>query len=48
MLYKYATSFIEFFIGFSLGILLCDFFERKHPTQFKQVKNFIFNRTKTD
>lgn len=35
MLFHYISNFYNFFIGFSLGILLNDFFNRKYPNEFK-------------
>jgi len=35
MLFHYINNFYNFFIGFSLGILLNDFLNRKYPNEFK-------------
>lgn len=41
MLFHYINNFYNFFIGFSLGILLNDFFNRKYPNEFKKICELI-------
>lgn len=39
---------IYYFVGFSIGILLCDFIERKYPDKIRFAKGFIFGSLKKD
>lgn len=43
MIFHYIKFFYDVFVGFSLGLLLNDFFERKCPNEFKNFRDLILN-----
>ena len=43
MIFHYIRFFYDFFVCFSLGFLLNDFFERKCPNEFKNFRDLILN-----
>ena len=36
MILHYIKNFMDVFIGFSLGILLSDFFDRRYPEEYEK------------
>jgi len=43
MIFHYIKNFYDFFIGFSIGILLNDFFDRRCPDEYKIFTNQMTN-----
>lgn len=43
MIFHYIKNFYDFFIGFSIGILLNDFFDRQCPNEYKIFTNQVTN-----
>lgn len=43
MILQYIRNLFDFFVGFSIGLLLNDFFERKYPNEFKVFREYITN-----
>ena len=43
MIFRYINNFIDVLIGFSLGILLSDFFDRRYPEEYRKFANYMTN-----
>lgn len=43
MIFHYIKNFYDFFIGFSIGLLLNDFFDRRCPNEYKIFTNQMTN-----
>jgi hypothetical protein len=43
MIFHYVKNVYDFFIGFSIGLLLNDFFDRRFPNQYKIFSDYLTN-----